>query len=132
MGKEIKPLETELEEMIEESDIEDLSFALTTIRDKEKISAQVEKLTLGCDFQTFWSAYPRKVGKKIAERKWSKMSASERDAALRGVKLWKQTYQWQQAGGLYIPYASTFLNQERWKDEPWAGAFSEPKDSIGE
>lgn len=79
----------------------------------------------GCDFDTFWNEYPRKVGKKVAERKWKTLGASDRDCALHGLRLWKQTVQWQSSGGMYVPYASTFLQQERWKDEPWTGAFSE-------
>jgi len=80
---------------------------------------------MGCDFDTFWNEYPRKVGKKIAERKWKRMGPADRDCALYGLRLWKQTLQWNSSGGMFIPYASTFLNQERWKDEPWTGAFSE-------
>lgn len=76
-------------------------------------------------FEQFWGAYPRRVGKFKAEKSWRKLSADEQMAALRGVILWKQSYQWSDAGschGLFIPYASTFLNQRRWEDEPWAGA----------
>lgn len=77
------------------------------------------------DFQEFWEQYPRKVGKFNARKAWAKLDSKERLSAIKGLKLWCQTVQWQSSGGMYIPYASTFLNQRRWEDEPWNGAFEE-------
>jgi hypothetical protein len=74
-------------------------------------------------FGYFWSDYPRKVGRIKAERIWAKLSFDERLAAMHGLTLWKQTEQWHQADGQFIPYASTFLAQKRYLDEPWTGAF---------
>jgi len=89
-------------------------------------------VSLGCamEFNTFWGAYPRRVGKFKAEKIWRKLGESEQQAAIRGLELWKRSYQWStegSCGGLFIPYASTFLNQRRWEDEPWSGAFEEAK-----
>jgi DNA replication protein DnaC len=77
------------------------------------------------DFREFWNIYPRKVGRIKAEMNWRRMKPSEQVQAVRGVELWKQTVQWQGSGGIYIPYASTFLAQKRYLDEPWTGAFEE-------
>ena len=77
------------------------------------------------EFSSFWNNYPRKVGKVKAERIWLKLREQEQLKAMNGLVLWKQTEQWQSAGGLYIPYASTFLAQKRYLDEPWTGAFTE-------
>lgn len=77
------------------------------------------------EFSVFWTAYPRKVGRKIAERKWKSLTAEERDRALHGLGLWKHSTQWAGSDWEFIPYASTFLNQERYNDEPWNGAFEE-------
>jgi hypothetical protein len=79
------------------------------------------------DFEEFWREYPRKVGRFKAERCWQRMTDAERFDAVRGAKLWSQTVQWQSNGGLFIPYASTFLNQKRYWDEPWTGAFEEAR-----
>ena len=76
-------------------------------------------------FDDFWMEYPRKVGKMKAEKIWRKIPFAEQRAALQGLHLWKQTAQWRGSGGMYIPYASTFLAQRRWEDEPWTGAFKE-------
>ena len=80
-------------------------------------------------FEEFWSCYPRKVGRIKAQKIWRSFSFSEQAAVLVGLCLWKQTQQWQTGDGQYIPYASTFLAQKRYLDEPWAGAFEERVDS---
>lgn len=72
------------------------------------------------DFELVWKAYPRKVGKGAARKAWNKLAP---DAALVQKMLdalkW-QVYQdqWSKDGGAYIPHLSTWLNQERWDDQP--------------
>ena len=75
------------------------------------------------DFREFWLEYPRRVGRMKAEHIWRKMAHDEQVSAFVGLRLWKQTDQWHQADGQFIPYASTFLAQKRYLDEPWTGAF---------
>jgi hypothetical protein len=75
------------------------------------------------DFEVFWKHYPRKVGRWKAEKVWLKMGHSEQAFCIISLPLWKQTEQWHQADGQFIPYASTFLAQKRYLDEPWTGAF---------
>lgn len=78
-------------------------------------------------FDTFWQTYPRRVGRKQAEAKWNKLTAADQQFALASLLQWKQSYQWSLADGLYIPYGSTFMNQERWREEAWTGAHQELK-----
>lgn len=75
------------------------------------------------EFEDFWREYPRKVGRMRARQIFEKIPMFERPKLMLGLKLWKQTQQWHQADGTFIPYASTFLAQKRYLDEPWAGAF---------
>jgi hypothetical protein len=77
------------------------------------------------EFDIFWSHYPRKVGRLKAERHWNRMSERDQLLAIRTLELWKQTVQWTSSEGLFIPYGSTFLGQERFRDEPWYNAFEE-------
>lgn len=77
------------------------------------------------EFETFWRDFPRRVGRMKAEKIWRKLSDEERLKALQGLRLWKCTAQWHQADGQFIPYASTFLAQKRYLDEPWVGAFEQ-------
>jgi len=74
------------------------------------------------DFEMFWQAYPRKVGKPAAQRAWKKVSRPiVWHAIITGIERWKQTEQWQKEGGQFVPYPATFLNQRRWEDEPPTG-----------
>ena len=77
------------------------------------------------NFEAFWSEYPRKVGRFKAEKIWLKLSSYQRCSAIEGMRKWKQTVQWQENCGMYIPYGSTFLAQKRYLDPPWNGAFDE-------
>jgi len=69
------------------------------------------------DFLTFWSAYPRKVGKGKAWESWQKMKPPLSDT-LKVVEKYKHTPGWTKDSGQFIPNPATFLNQKRWEDEP--------------
>lgn len=71
-------------------------------------------------FEDFWKAYPRRVAKGAARKAWEKAARSEPDllALCLSALEWQRTSeQWTRDGGQYVPYASTYLNQERWADE---------------
>lgn len=68
------------------------------------------------DFDAFWAAYPRKVGKADARKAFKKVKAPMA-ALLTAIDRQKQSDQWQKNGGQYIPNPSTWLNQGRWEDE---------------
>lgn len=79
---------------------------------------QTELLT---DFDVVWKVYPRKVGKKKAREVWKKLNPS---AAMVQTMLATLTWQvkqpaWMKDGGAYVPHLATWLNQERWDDEPF-------------
>lgn len=67
-------------------------------------------------FDSFWQAYPKKVGKPSATRAWKKVKKGEIEQIMQGLGRWKLSDQWQDAQ--YIPHPSTFLNDRRWQDEP--------------
>ena len=74
-------------------------------------------------FERFWEAYPRKVGKAAAEKSFAKCVGKDRetqqailDQMLKALEWQKRTDQWQEAE--FIPHPATWLNQQRWKDEP--------------
>ena len=70
-------------------------------------------------FEEFWIAYPRKISKKTTERVFNRIKPDEKtfQAILSGLEKYKQTPQWLKDGGQFIPHPTTWLNQERWKDE---------------
>lgn len=69
------------------------------------------------NFQQFWKAYPRKVGKGAALKSW-KTKKPPLDKCLRTLSLLVKTDQWMREDGRYIPHPATWLNQGRWDDVP--------------
>lgn len=69
------------------------------------------------EFNAFWKAYPRKVGKGAAEKAWGKNGRPELAVLLAAVAAQAQSEQWQKDGGKFIPHPATWLNQKRWEDE---------------
>ncbi len=67
-------------------------------------------------FAGFWELYPRGEAKQAAIRAWDKLQASDEliDTIARSLKRQVASEAWQQ--GVGIPYASTYLNQQRWTD----------------
>ena len=65
------------------------------------------------EFDRFWAAYPRKVGKLAALREWQKQTPPIQDVM---TALEWQTPQWNDP--MYIPHPRTWLYQGRWMDEP--------------
>lgn len=72
------------------------------------------------DFEIFWKAYPKKVGKGKAFESWQKIkpSAELQAKILRAVSEQSRSAQWQKENGQYIPNPVTWLNQRRWDDSP--------------
>lgn len=70
-------------------------------------------------FDTFWEAYPKKIGKGAAKKAWAKIKPSETllQEMLKAIETARRTEQWQRDNGQYIPNPATWLNQERWDDE---------------
>ena len=73
------------------------------------------------DFDLVWQAYPRKVGKGAARKVWAKLRPDTATVQQMLDALdWQRTQpQWVKDGGQFIPHLATWLNQERWEDEPF-------------
>lgn len=71
-------------------------------------------------FENFWSAYPKKTGKEAARKSWSKVPkpADTLQAILKALVWQRESEQWNKEGGQFIPNPATYLNQQRWLDEP--------------
>lgn len=69
------------------------------------------------NFETFYKAYPRKIGKVNVE-KWFKKNKPDEELMnkiLTSLEEHKKLKQWQDKQ--FIPYPATWLNQKRWEDE---------------
>lgn len=71
-------------------------------------------------FDEFWQTYPNKVGSKIEAMKGyiraREKHKTSHEEIMKGLKLAKEQL-WADTERKFIPYASTWLNQERWNDE---------------
>lgn len=69
-------------------------------------------------FSKFWEEYPRKVGKKKAWESWKRFKCYKIfDEIIESISLHKQSEQWEQNGGEFIPHPTTWLNRGGWEDE---------------
>ncbi len=68
-------------------------------------------------FNTFWTAYPRKVAKTTAQKAFNKLKVDDGllTSILIALEKQKQSKQWQDKQ--FIPHPATWLNQRRWEDE---------------
>ena len=85
--------------------------------------------TGGKEFEEFWQAYPRKVGKSAAQKAFSKIGESL-DVLLSALEQQKRSDQWTRDGGRYIPNPATWLNQGRWQDEVSPPAAAKPGQNV--
>lgn len=68
------------------------------------------------DFDRFWAAYPKKVGKQAARKAFHRAKVPV-ETLLRAIEVQECSDQWSRDGGRYIPNPATWLNQGRWDDE---------------
>lgn len=102
---------TSSEKISSDVSVDHANAVTTALAPATKIIAQ--------EFEKFWTAYPRKVGKQAALTKYivkRKKYPNLCELVLNALS-W-QTKQPQWADPLYIPHPTTYLNQERYLDEP--------------
>jgi hypothetical protein len=71
-------------------------------------------------FAEFWKSYPRREAKKVAFKVWLKLKpdAELLDRILTALEWQREKPQWTKDGGQYVPLPASWLNGERWTDEP--------------
>ena len=81
-------------------------------------------------FETFWAAYPRKIGKSAVYKAWKRLRPDKELFAriITAVDSAKVTEQWRREAGRFIPNPLTWINQGRWDDDytPAAGSALDP------
>lgn len=80
--------------------------------------------SLADDFADWYAAYPRKVGKKDAEKayKRARKGGATREELLAGVERSVRSWRVEGRSKDKLPYPATWLNQGRWEDEETLGA----------
>ena len=71
------------------------------------------------NFEKFWSAYPKKIGKGAALAAWGKLGITDdlKERIILAVEQQAKSQQWKKENGQFIPHPATWLNQSRWEDE---------------
>jgi len=89
-----------------------------TDTDTEQIKKHTKKKPPSVDgFDLFWNEYPRKVGRGLAVKAWSKAIAKTLPSTIMdGLSQWKRSKDFP-SEEKYIPHATTWLNAERWLDQ---------------
>ena len=68
-------------------------------------------------FDEFWQAYPRKIGKGAARKAYARaLRITDHDTIMGALSDQRPAMEAKESK--FIPHASTWLNQERWEDEP--------------
>lgn len=83
------------------------------------------------DFDTWWAAYPKKVAKRLARKKFNDLAKEmpPLDQMLAILEMQKRSKAWLKNDGEFIPHPTTYLNQGRWEDELEVAL---PKDIVNE
>ena len=69
-------------------------------------------------FESFWSAYPKKVGKPAALKAFRSAKINGHlPEVLADIGGKAQSDAWTKDGGQFVPNPATYLNQRRWEDE---------------
>ncbi len=68
------------------------------------------------DFDKFWEAYPKRLGKGGAWKAW-KITKPDLQTVLNSLSGHRQSDQWKKNGGQFIPHPATWLNNRGWDDD---------------
>ena len=68
-------------------------------------------------FEQFWSMYPRKVAKKVAEKAFNKLPRDEKETAMEALPTHIAYWELKETEKEFIPHPATWLNQARYYDE---------------
>ena len=86
--------------------------------DKRYTQYRLDKVSIDnniCAFEMFWKEYPKKENKKKAQHIWNtKKLDTSYEQIIEFIKKAKNTERWDKG---FAPIPTTFLNNERWKDD---------------
>lgn len=89
---------------------------------EEKVSTKREDKTYPAEFEEFWEAYPRKIAKAAAYRKWKALvtrngQGPNAETIARAAQHYREACQVAGTEETYMMHAATFLGpQRRWED----------------
>jgi hypothetical protein len=69
------------------------------------------------NFVDFYALYPRKQGRRAAEKSWDRLTRQEQEDAFLALSTHLEYWKLKQTEKDFIPHPATWLNQGRWEDE---------------
>jgi hypothetical protein len=111
---QISPKETSLDQSLDQS-MSELSLGIPTVSNAKPAAAANDDAT----FARFWPWYPRKDNRAQARKAWTK--AAKRHGAeflIAEAERWAGLWRAASTNRQFIPHGSTWLNNERWTDDP--------------
>lgn len=95
--------------------------------DKEK---EKKKKRRDADFEAFWDAYPRHVGKDKARTAYNKVTVPVENIVA-AIERQKHSLEWTLDNGKYVPYPATWINRGGWEDElTYPEIVEQPKQKV--
>ena len=89
-----------------------------TNTDLNSLQSEEGKKSEEGEFDQFWKAYPRKVGKAAALKAFKNAHNRPRiDDLLQAISAQRSSPQWTKDNGQFIPHPATWLNRGQWADE---------------
>lgn len=95
---------------------EPTSASFSTVEKVTDIKNTNNKNTINPEFEIFWKIWPRKESKATAVKSWAKaIKKVSPDEIIKAATDYAKHPN--NADKKFVPYAATWLNQERWQDE---------------
>lgn len=91
------------------------------------------KMVMDNKFDTFWAAYPKKVGKAKAKKEFCalKVNIQTLNGILEALSIQCKSNNWTKEKGQYIPYPAKWLKERRWEDDFWLSDVTSDDDLGG-
>ena len=119
----LRSLESTLKELSHFIEIVDVTesheISTEVLPREEKRREEKKREEYKGDFDLFWQAYPKKRSKNQAIKAWKALKPDEHlhDRILGALEKAKDSVEWANERGKYIPYPATWLNAGGWEDE---------------
>ncbi len=96
---------------------------------KKTSSTAARSMAPDPDFEKFWAVYPRKVGKGAARKAWDKAIKARADPAdvIAAAERYRDDPKRQREDIKYTAHPATWLNSERWLDQPEEPTLTGPR-----
>lgn len=110
---------SKLSHWLDQDDIEVISDRYQDDRPETETETETDISVVADLFEKFWTAYPRKVAKPEALKAFKRTKPTEESvqAMLSAIQRQGLAEKCAKGEARFVPHPSTWLNQERWKDQ---------------